>query len=66
MSGKTIPFNERVVDQTTPCLTAELVIGTVIKLFEKRRPNPRDMHTLYVQKCDEVGWPSVSEPTYRL
>ena len=23
------------------------------------------MHTLYLQKCDEVDWPSVSEPTYR-
>ena len=27
--------------------------------------NIKKMHALYLQKCDEVGWPSVSEPTYR-
>ena len=25
----------------------------------------KKMHTLYMQKCDEVGWPTVTEPTYR-
>ena len=27
--------------------------------------NIKKMHSLYLQKCDEVGWPTVTEPAYR-